>query len=67
MNMEEVREPFRSLTVKAQKVMGKYAWGHRDPVLNPYHAKMPRQQQSLTKDAVGKLIYCPEDSGNWEN
>lgn len=65
--MEEVREPFRSLTVKAQKVMGKYAWGYRDPVLNPYHAKMPRQQQSLTKDAVGKLIYCPEDSGNWEN
>ena len=65
--MEEVREPFRSLTVKAQKVMGKYAWRHRDPVLNPYHAKMPRQQQSLTKDAVGKLIYCPEDSGNWEN
>ena len=51
--MEEVREPFRSLTVKAQKVMGKYAWGYRDPVLNPYHAKMPRQQQSLTKDAVG--------------
>ena len=51
--MEEVREPFRSLTVKAQKVMGKYAWGHRNPVLNPYHAKMPRQQQSLTKGAVG--------------